>query len=176
MITRPNLLLIVLLFMGTLFASCKKEDFRYQNDFEKSFQTWTDFKASSDNSYRYQVGGGSWVGTGWKTTITVKEGKVVQRDYELSFPTDWPGPIPDETAWTENEAELNSHEHTSAAATLTLDDIYEEARNNWLKKRNDAETYFEAKNNGIISSCGYVTNGCQDDCFNGITITFVEAL
>jgi len=54
--------------------------------------------------------------------------------------------------------------------------VYEKARNNWLIKRSNTETYFEAKNNGIISSCGYVKDGCQDDCFNGITITLVEAL
>lgn len=178
MITRPSLLLLVLLFMGTLFASCKKDDFRYQGDFENSFQKWQDFKEASDNSYRYRVSGGSWVGTGWETIITVSKGKVVQRYYKLSFPAGWTGTIPDntETEWTENETEINSHEHAGAAGAVTLDQVYEEARNNWLKKRSNAETYFEAKNNGIISSCGYVVDGCQDDCFNGITITFVEAL
>ena len=178
MITKPNLLLVVLLFMGTLSASCRKDDFRYQSDFENSFQKWLDFKEASGNSYRYRGSGGSWVGTGWETIITVSKGKVVQRYYKLSFPAGWTGTIPgnDETEWTENESEINSHEHTAAAEALTLDQVYEEARNNWLKKRSNAETYFESKNNGIISSCGYVNDGCQDDCFNGITITLVEAL
>jgi hypothetical protein len=55
-----------------------------------------------------------------------------------------------------------------------LDEIYEKARSNWLKKRGNAKTYFEAKNDGLISSCGYAEDGCQDDCFNGINITSIE--
>jgi len=44
------------------------------------------------------------------------------------------------------------------------------------KKRKDASVYFEAKNNGMISSCGYVQDGCMDDCFNGINIASIGLL
>jgi hypothetical protein len=30
--------------------------------------------------------------------------------------------------------------------------------------------YFEAETDGLLSSCGYVEDGCQDDCFVGIHI------
>jgi hypothetical protein len=178
MITKSKLLLFATLFIGFLFASCKKSDFNYQSDFEKSYKEWIKFKGSSDNSYRYTVGGGSWVGLGWQTVITVNEGRVVQRYFKLSFPVGWTGTVPNanEIEWTENENEINSHEHTSATAAATLDEIYEKARSTWLKKRGNAKTYFEAKNNGLISSCGYVEDGCQDDCFNGISITSIELL
>ena len=59
---------------------------------------------------------------------------------------------------------------------LTFDHIYEKARSEWLIKRENAKTYFEANNNGLISSGGYVEEGCQDDCFIGINIAFVEEL
>lgn len=37
-------------------------------------------------------------------------------------------------------------------------------------------TYFETKNNGLISTCGYVENTCADDCFIDITITRIAKL
>ncbi|MGK9116630.1 hypothetical protein [Olivibacter jilunii] len=78
--------------------------------------------------------------------------------------------------WSENQANLNNHANTGGALTCTLDQIYEKAKSDWLKKRNNAQTFFEAKNNGIISSCGFVEDNCADDCFRGITITLVEGI
>ncbi|MEO9209465.1 MAG: hypothetical protein ABI208_00110 [Ginsengibacter sp.] len=173
-----KLYFLSLLFVVFAFTSCKKSDFRYQSDFEKSYNEWVKFKGTSGNSYRYQVSGVSWSGMGWQTVITVGEGKVVQRYFKLSFPVGWTGNIPDDdkVEWTENENQINSHEANSAAEAVTLEVIYEKARNNWLKKRENAKTYFEAKNKGLISFCGYVEDGCQDDCFNGISITSIEPL
>ena len=59
-------------------------------------------------------------------------------------------------------------------APLTFDQIYEKARTEWLVKRENATTYFEAENNGLISKCGYVDDGCQDDCFIGIQISSIK--
>ena len=78
--------------------------------------------------------------------------------------------------WTEENHEVGTRQHTSAASPRTLDDIYETARNHWLQKRPDAKISFETNNDGLISSCGYWMDGCQDDCFNGIHIASVEAL
>lgn len=78
--------------------------------------------------------------------------------------------------WSENQTNLNNPANKGAAPTWTLDEIYEKAKSDWLKKRNNAQTFFEAKNNGIISSCGFVEDNCADDCFRGITITLVEGI
>ncbi|WP_255474197.1 hypothetical protein [Flavobacterium sp. SLB02] len=43
-------------------------------------------------------------------------------------------------------------------------------------KRKNVTNYFEAKNDGLISQCGYVEKGCMDDCFVGITIKSIERL
>jgi len=34
-------------------------------------------------------------------------------------------------------------------------------------KKKRPKVYFEAKNDGLISSEGYVPDNCQDDCFVG---------
>ncbi|MGN6532898.1 MAG: hypothetical protein ACTHK0_14245 [Ginsengibacter sp.] len=164
-----------LICLATLFVSCKKENIESKKDFEKSYQKWLNFKKTSNDSYQYTVGGGSWTGIGWTTIIVVKEGKVTKRDFKYIIPTDWSVNIPDDKKqWTENETEINTHEDTPAAEGITLDEVYKKAKNFWLRKRNDVQVYFEAKNNGLISSCGFVPNGCQDDCFNGITIFSIE--
>ncbi|MEH6308473.1 hypothetical protein RYH73_22645 [Olivibacter sp. CPCC 100613] len=77
-------------------------------------------------------------------------------------------------SWIESKQELNNTTDSPAAATLTLDQVYELAKNDWLRRRDNAKASFEAENNGIISSCGYWEDGCMDDCFRGIRITLVE--
>src|SRR5690606_11309244 len=78
--------------------------------------------------------------------------------------------------WTEEDHEVGTHENTSAATPRTLDEIYDQAQNDWLQKRPDTKVSFEANNNGLISSCGYIMDGCQDDCFIGINIASIEAI
>lgn len=171
-----KLCFFALLFIGTLLVSCKKEsDMNYERDFEQSYNNWLNFKQISGNSYCYMVAGGSVFGPGWQTTITVTEGKVTQRHFKFTS-TEGLGNLPDDVLeWTENEGEINSHSN-SAAAPLTLDQIYDKARNEWLIKRKNAQVYFEHYNGGLISSCGYVEDGCMDDCFVGINIKYIVSL
>lgn len=168
--------LSALLLMSTMFVSCKKDKLSHEGDFEKSYREWQVFKEASGGSYRYMITSGSWVGYGTETIITVTSGKITGRSYKLILPQGYPVSVPaNEMAWTENENEINTH--TSMAATaVTLDQIYEKARTEWLIKRKDADVYFEAKNNGMISSCGYVNKNCADDCFIGVHIAYIQAL
>jgi len=164
-----------LLLIGILFTSCEKSNLNYENSFESSYQEWLSFKQTSGNSYHYVVSGGSVFGPAWQTDITVTNGKVTKRHFKYTS-VDGMVNVPAEVLeWTENENEINSHTNSGAAA-LTLDQVYEKARTEWLIKRKDASVYFEAKNNGLISSCGYVPDGCMDDCFNGINISSVGLL
>lgn len=168
-------LLVLVLLVITTFTSCKKsDDIVYQSDFDKSYKAWSSFKAQSNNSYSYVVTTSSWTGYNTATTITVLNGEVVNRKYR-AWSTNFPAAhITTHADWEETKSKLNTHD--SAAATLTLDDIYQTAKTVWLKKRADVHTSFEAKNNGIISSCGYVEKGCADDCFIGIAIASVTSL
>ena len=166
-----------LIFFVLLFSGCKKEEISNKSDFEKSQKEWKEFKKSSGNSYQYTVLRTSWVGMSFQTVIIVKKGNVVQRKFTWVVPDHWTPEIPkDQREWTENENEIDAHQQSGAADAITLDEVYSRAKNDWLKKRDNVTTYFEAKNNGLISSCGYTENNCADDCFVGITITSITKL
>ncbi len=117
----------------------------------------------------------SWIGLSWETIITVNHGKVTQRAFKYINNEGFDIPQED-LEWTETEEQLGTNKNTSAAAVQTLDDIYNKAKYEWLIPRKKTTTYFEAKDDGLISKYGYVDNTCMDDCFTGIRITYIEAL
>ncbi len=173
---KNNIYTLVVLFTAILFAACKKDKIEYKNDFNRSYRVWQEFKSASDNSYRYKQIWGSWTGSSTEVTVTVKSGKVVHRAYvakRLNHDTQ-PPQAEVYAQWEEDASTLNSH--ADFGSSLTLDEIYDKAREEWLKKRNDGKVYFEANNNGMISSCGYVPDNCADDCFNGIKISLIEKI
>ncbi|MFD2920106.1 hypothetical protein ACFS6H_10325 [Terrimonas rubra] len=197
---------LVIAFVVMLgFIACKK-DIEYKSSFEKSNRSWKAFKASSNNNYRFVVSGTSWSSGSWTTTLKVQAGVAVERKFAYTIyagvvmpPEGWTPAKQDEVlarinltaaafrqqtgkdiseylSWTETGAMVGAHTDTPATPFLTLDQVYEKAKNDWLKKRSGTTTYFEAKNNGLISACGYVPDNCADDCFTGIGISLIEAL
>lgn len=167
---------ITLLILSSLILSCESDDFDYQNDFKNSQKAWLEFKESTNNSYKYTAVAGSWVGISWETIITVSDGKIVERHFKYIMTDGLSEDFPvEELEWIENENDIGSHKN-SGAEPLTLDEIYAKAEKEWLLKRENSKTYFETENNGLISTCGYVENGCMDDCFIGINIKTIEAL
>lgn len=170
---KRSIYLLIFLFFGSLIVSCKK-DLEFKSKFDKSYKAWQDFRKSSDNSYRYSVHTASWTGASSQTIITVKAGKVVRRSYiakMIDRETNKPVVVKE---WNENQEDINTHDY--AASPITLDEVYHKAKTDWLKKRDHADTYFETKNQGMISSCGYIEKGCQDDCFIGVSIDFIEKI
>ncbi len=170
---KENYLLILLLII-TSFTSCKKDDLAYRRDFEKSYSAWSSFKKATHNSYRYTIAFGSWTGYGTETTFTINDGKVVKRSFVAKNIERTSNQLVIVEQWDEEEAKLNTHQ--TGYPVITLDEIYQKAKTEWLTKRANAKTYFEANNNGMISSCGFVEDNCADDCFNGITITNITKL
>ncbi len=170
-----NIYLIALLLTGALFASCKKSDIKYESNYEASYRSWTDFKQSSQNSYRYMVSFGSWTGAGSETTITVTNGKITGRSFVAkTYEDPQSNVITIVKEWTEDESSINTHGEGYPA--MTLDEVYQKAKTDWLLKRKDVTTYFETNNGGMISSCGYTPKNCIDDCFTGIKIQYIEKL
>ncbi|PCJ96492.1 MAG: hypothetical protein COA50_06845 [Flavobacteriaceae bacterium] len=156
----------VILCLVLCLSSCDKNDLDHQNEYDLSLQTWLDLKALNQNTYEYTVTYSSWVGFSWETTITVQNGIIVKREFEyVQLPADFPDTV---LQWTKSENEIGTYEN--GAAPLTLDQVYEIAAQEWLINRKNAKTYLETNHNGLISSCGYVENGCSDDCFVGIHI------
>ncbi|AYL95512.1 hypothetical protein [Mucilaginibacter celer] len=168
---------ILILFVIAGLSACKKD----ANDtaYDKSYKAWQSFKAESKNSYTYTVTSGSVFGYGSETKITVQNGNVIARDYyayKLEYTSSTTPPIKTTTEqWHEDKASLG--QHNSGASLLTLDQVYQKAKNEWLavnKKENT--TYFEANNNGMISVATHAAIGCQDDCSIGIHISEIKAL
>ncbi len=167
------LLLISIIF---IFASCKKEAATDSivTDIHDSYHQFEKFKASSKNNYVYTVSTSSWVGYSTITKIQVKNGIVVGRIFTSTIRGN-DGALKTFATWNEGTSDLNSNQE--GAASLTLDEVYHKAKNEWLKVDKSAnQIYFEAKNNGLISNCGYVPNGCADDCFFGIRITEIKPI
>lgn len=104
----------------------------------------------------------------------MSNGKIIRRHFKYTGSTE---NIPDNVPleWTEEENEINSRQNSGADETLTFDQIYSKAENEWLIKRKGVTVYFESKNNGLISTCGYVPKGCMDDCFSGIRIKSIQS-
>ena len=173
---KNRILIITLLLVSTIISSCSSDDdFNYQSDFENSFNTWLNFKESTNNTYKYTVGSGTWAGSYKETTISVTNGVVTQRYFKYTATDGLSENTPEEELeWTENENEIGTHQN--GAEPITIDQIYEKAKQDWLIKRKNVQTYFETENNGIISSCGYRDKNCVDDCFIGVNIKKIESL
>lgn len=165
-IMKKKIYFITLLIIGSLISSCEKDDLDYENDFEKSKKAWLNFKKETNNSYKYQEINQHFNGVTIRKTITVSNGIITKRNYKLSLDSVII------TEWTENENEIGLHE----LEAFTMDEIYDKAEQEWLIKRENAQSYFETDNNGLISTCGYVDTNCIDGCFTGITISFIEEL
>ena len=167
--------LITFCTIAALFtvASCKQ--INYSGEFDKSYSAWLKFKSDRNNNYSYTVNTSSFSGYVTNTTLTIENGKVTKRDFTASvgdFGTNSQKVV--QETWLEEGSSLNTHKN--GAPTRTLEEVYSEAKNNWLKKRDNAQTYFETKNQGMISTAGYVKNGCMDDCFVGIYITGIGTI
>jgi hypothetical protein len=172
---KRNALLLITLFIAATFTACKKDKIEYKNDFETSVKAWQNFKAESRNNYSYTTYTSSWTGYYTETTIMVINGQITSRAYVAKgMKDDQTNAIQVLEEWRESGTTLNSHQN--GARMLTLDQVYDLAKNDLLLKRANAKTYFEAKNDGIISSAGYVDENCADDCFNGISIRSVTNL
>lgn len=161
-----------ILLLSCCFAtSCESVEF--EDEYQQSYNIWLGFKKSSANSYMYVVKGASWSGVAWETTITVSDGTVIKREFNyVRFNPEFENL----EGWIEDKDNIGSHQNTSAAAPLTLDEVYKKSKNEWLSKRKGFTTYFETENNGMISLCGYVEDNCADDCFIGISISSIAKL
>jgi len=167
-------LLLAVTIVTILFTACKKDEISNKDQYQDSYKKFTAFKTSFSNSYHYTAYSGSVFGASASTTIYVVDGKVIGRDYK-EYRRSGNGSSDNVLVdgWNESENDIGSHKNGQDA--LTLDQIYDKAKNVWLKadkKSNDIS--FEVDANGLIASCGYVPKGCQDDCFIGITITSIN--
>lgn len=137
----------------------------------ESRSSWMALKKENGNSYEYSLEVLSFTGHGDRTTMTVDNGKVMKRNYLTFFRDPDTGEIEEQEVYTESGAEVGSN--TEGARPLTIDALYETCASEYLVVDEEKNTiYFDTNSEGVISLCGYVPNGCADDCFQGITFSF----
>jgi hypothetical protein len=167
-------LLPILTLIIICLSACKKDEVHTRLD--DSYKAWSAFKSSSANSYTYTAFSGSVFGGYRETKFTIVAGKITKREFLSGHNLPNTDSLTVNKQWVEDSTHLGTH-GSEAHELLTLDEVYSKAKKEWLSvNKKDNDVYFEANNNGMISSAGYVPKGCMDDCFNGINIKAITAL
>jgi hypothetical protein len=168
---RLFLLSIILAFVS---VSCEdRMTSRRKDAYDNSYKQWLKLKNLNGDSYEYQTTFGSWTGYGRQTAIQVRNGAVVSRScfsYLLNQQT-----LTKDTVdyYFEQENEIGSH--NCGAAPLTVDELYDTCAKEYLRVNEKENTvYFETKGDGLLNMCGFVPDGCMDDCYTGITVDTVK--
>jgi hypothetical protein len=165
--TRFSAFLFSLLFTMA-FAASGQETSRadsMRSTLQQSRTKWEEVKKTYNNSYTFSLEEGSYTGHGSVTTITVRNGVVVQRMYQ-----DWFKDNPDftPTIFVERGDEINTRPEGERARNL--DDIYKECEE-WISKdplTNHLDLHLDRK--GLLYMCGHYPMGCMDDCFIGVNV------
>lgn len=131
----------------------------------ESRQKWTDFVEKSGGTYAYEVSNSSFTGARWTTTITVRDGKVVERSYAVYGPPQpmvgFPAPKP-MRSWTEVGEKIGSH--AEGAPPRTVEAMYDAAKALLAEDLEDSERlYLRFNDQGILSSCFVVDTRIADD-------------
>jgi len=137
--------------------------------YNESLAQWTKLKNLNGNSYIYQTTFVSWTGFGSITELKIEEGLVTSRAYQEFKTNETNGQREIIDSYTETKNNLGSHE--KGANPLTIDDLYNSCASEYLTVDIENNTlYFETELDGLMTLCGFVPDGCMDDCLSGISI------
>ncbi len=140
-------------------------------NYTQSRRQWIKLRAEHKNTYRYSVLEISVSNYGNETAITVEKGKVTTRVYKAFTISEVDGSRSIYSTYSEKNKDLGTH--PEGAPAVTIDDLYDTCLGEYLSVDPDGNTiYFDTNDAGVISSCGYVPDLCQDDCFVGFDISF----
>ena len=168
-------LLTFTVLLTIAFISCEDDETIFEKkgennySYNESLNTWNQLKNFNGNSYTYETTSGSWTGYGSTTKLEIENGIVISRTNQRYQINGSNGEKDIIDSYSETIENLGTHNY--GAAPLTIDEIYNFCAEELLivdKKNNTI--YFETKENGLISLCGYVPDNCIDDCFTGISI------
>lgn len=140
-----------------------------------SQERWEDLKAVNGNSYIYQTTSLSLTGHGSTTEIRVEDAAITSRVY-VEFETDKINGAR-KTIFSYNEGANKVGSHTKGALALTIDELYETCAKTYLVADAEKNTiYFETNEEGLMTICGFVPDGCADDCYMGVRINSFDWL
>lgn len=138
--------------------------------YSESRSLWLEMKEDNGDSYEYTIGVLSWTGHGNNTVITIEEGKVIGRIYQEYFMDPDNGDKTDGFGYSETGVDVGSNE--KGAKPLTMDDLYGICLAEYLvADPENNRVYFNTDELGLMVTCGFVPNGCADDCFQGISLS-----
>lgn len=138
-------------------------------NYPESVQAWEELKAINGGSYIYQTTFTSWTGDGHTTEIRVDDGIVTMRAYQEFDANQSNGEKTIIYSYREVGADVGSN--MKGAQPRTIDELYQTCASDFLTVDAESNTvYFETTNDGLMTICGFVPDGCVDDCFNGIRI------
>ncbi len=171
--------LLILLLITTLM-SCEKNETNKLSvlttlkgesglSYNESLSKWAGLKSKNGNTYVYQTTFTSWTGFGSVTELKVIDGIVTSRIYQEFETNETNGQHEIIDSYSETKVDLGIHE--KGAKPLTIDELYNTCASEYLivdEKNNTL--YFETELNGLMTMCGFVPNGCMDDCYRGISI------
>lgn len=141
--------------------------------YNESLSKWRELKLINGNSYTYQTTFISWTGFSNITELKIEDGIVTSRIYKEFQTNETNGQKELIDSYTETMNSLGSHD--KGANLLTIDDLYNSCAGEYLivdKERNTL--YFDTGISGLMTLCGFVPNGCVDDCFTGVRIISFE--
>jgi hypothetical protein len=167
----PGLIILAVMSCGdedNVLTDIKSKD---GINYKQSLKNWSALKVANGNSYTYSTSFASWTGYGSVTTLNIEKGIVISRTYEAYRYERGTKTITD--TYSEGVGDLGTHDR--GHPLLTIDDLYHSCAKEYLiADRDDNTVYFETGEAGLMASCGYVPKYCQDDCFRGVSINFVE--
>jgi hypothetical protein len=145
--------------------------------YNASFKQWKNLKLKN-YSYTVSTPAGQ-LDITTTTTITVKNGKVVKREFTYDDQSDIQVNEEGEQSWThyswveDTLKELGSH--NEGFIPITLDEVYIQCRQNILVQ--DPVRYyveFDTQNNGLISRCTYYPTNESDGADRGVFISSIN--
>ncbi|MFC2138309.1 hypothetical protein ACFLTE_09050 [Bacteroidota bacterium] len=180
---------ITLFFLSLclIMVSCEKDNNNQDNNlslltelngesglsYDESLSKWNELKNNNGNSYIYQTTFTSWTGFGSTTELRVEEGNVTSRKYQGFEINQTNGQK--EILETYHETSDNLGSNDKGANPLTIDELYETCASEYLIiDENNNTIYFETTENGLMTLCGYVPEGCMDDCLFSVSIDFFD--
>lgn len=168
----PLLLFILVLI---LFSCKSQKNVQIPNkDFEQKYNTslkkWNQVKKEHKDSYEYSISFSSFIGYSNTTTVTVKEGKIIAREFSETVQDEQGNFNEERTIYQEKGNEVNSDKNGFKA--ILFDQIYQDCGNNYLQQDEQMNhLYFDVDGIGILKHCSYFPKNCMDDCSTGVTVS-----
>jgi len=146
--------------------SCVAEDVSNMlKKLQQSYVVWQQHKKKHHDSYQYTKYFSSWVGFGEQTTITVKNNRIIGRQY-LSW-----NDKQETTAQYSESSQQQLGKNKKGSSLATMNDLYDNCHHILTNK--DPETNHLTlgfDEIGILKTCLYSPKNCADDCSQGVRI------